>query len=247
MPGPYTPPQPHRAQAVRSVRGEARQRWRWRWLVPLLGLLPVVAVAVLASGIGLLRTGSTPAPTAPLAGGSVATPAPTVAPLATATASTSSAAAAAPTAAANQSVSGSTPMANSAGATPTTSAEKVATATAQTGSRTAASSSDGGPFVAYRVQPGDTVRFVAQVYGVSTASIAQASGLQNADLVRPGQVLTVPTRPGWLYRVQPGETLDQIAARTGIASQTILSASGLTMASVGDVVLIPDAAAAQSK
>src|SRR5205807_4128753 len=122
VPGPYTPPQPHRAQAVRSVRGEARQRWRWRWLVPLLGLLPVVAVAVLASGIGLLRTGSTPAPTATLAGGSVATP---VATLATATASPSGAPAAAPTAAPNQTVSGSTPPTNCAAATPTTSVKQV--------------------------------------------------------------------------------------------------------------------------
>ncbi len=103
------------------------------------------------------------------------------------------------------------------------------------------------PFVAYRVQPGDTVRFIAQAYGVSPASITQASGLQNPDLLRIGQVLTIPAQPGWLYRVQPGETLDQISVRTGVAGPTILSASGLTAASVGDVILIPDQALAQSK
>jgi LysM repeat protein len=103
--------------------------------------------------------------------------------------------------------------------------------------------------VAYRVQPGDTVRFISQVYGVSAASIAQASGLQNADLIRAGQVLTIPAQPGWLYRVQPGETLDQISARTGISSMSIASASGLVAASVGpgDVILIPDALAIASK
>jgi LysM repeat protein len=82
---------------------------------------------------------------------------------------------------------------------------------------------------------------------VSPASIAQASGLQNPDLLRIGEVLTIPARPGWLYRVQPGETLDQISGRTGVASPTILSASGLSAASVGDVILIPDQALAQSK
>jgi len=105
------------------------------------------------------------------------------------------------------------------------------------------------PFRAYRVQPGDTVKFVAEMYGVSPASIAQASGLANADQLRVGQVLTIPTQPGWLYRVQPGETLDQISARTGVSSDAIASVSRLTVASVrpGDVILIPDPAAAKTK
>jgi spore germination protein len=99
------------------------------------------------------------------------------------------------------------------------------------------------------VQPGDTIRFIARTYGVSVASIAQASGLQNPDLVRVGQVLTIPAQPGWLYRVQPGETLDQIAARTGVSSTTIASASGLVAASAGPgtVILIPDQVLASSK
>ena len=50
------------------------------------------------------------------------------------------------------------------------------------------------------MQPGDTVKFVAQMYGVSPASISQASGLQNPDSLRIGQVLTIPSQPGWLYR-----------------------------------------------
>jgi LysM repeat protein len=104
--------------------------------------------------------------------------------------------------------------------------------------------------VSYRVQAGDTVKFIAQTYGVSAASVAQASGLRNPDLINIGQVLTVPAKPGWLYRVQPGETLDQIAARTGVGTDQIASASGLTAASVGagEVLLIPDLSpAGQSK
>ena len=109
--------------------------------------------------------------------------------------------------------------------------------------------SGAGLFRAYSVQPGDTVKFVADMFGVSPASVAQASGLKNADQLRVGQVLTVPIQPGWLYRVQSGETLDQIAARTGIPSAVILSASKLTTDSVGagDVILIPDQSAAGGK
>jgi LysM repeat protein len=95
------------------------------------------------------------------------------------------------------------------------------------------------------VQSGDTLRFIAQTYGVSVASIAQASGVRNPDVLRVGEVLTIPSQPGWLYRVQPGETLDQIAARSGVSSQRIASASGMTEASVrvGEVLLIPDTSA----
>jgi spore germination protein len=92
------------------------------------------------------------------------------------------------------------------------------------------------------VQPGDTVKSVAGVFGVSPASVSNASGLQNPDRLTVGQVLTIPNQPGYLYRVQPGETLDQIAARTGIAPDTIASVSQVTPSSLhpGDVLLIPD-------
>jgi LysM repeat protein len=87
------------------------------------------------------------------------------------------------------------------------------------------------------------------MFGVSPASVAQASGLRNPDKLRIGQVLTVPIQPGWLYRVQSGETLDQIAARTGVPSAVILSASKLPNDSVGpgDVILIPDQSAGVGK
>ena len=94
------------------------------------------------------------------------------------------------------------------------------------------------------MQPGDTIKLIAQNFGVSMASIAQASGLRNPDRLRVGQVLTIPNQPGWLYRVQPGETLDQIAARTGVRTDVIASASQLpgAMVHAGDVILIPERA-----
>jgi spore germination protein YaaH len=87
------------------------------------------------------------------------------------------------------------------------------------------------------------------MYGVSPASVAQASGLPNADRIRVGQVLTIPSHPGYLYRMQPGETLDQIATRTGVRSDVIASASllGNAPAKSGDVLLIPDIAWAGGK
>ncbi len=136
-------------------------------------------------------------------------------------------------------------MSQPAGAGATASGVTPAGAASQGSSIVAAT----GPFRAYAVQPGDTVKFVAQLYGVSPASISQASGLQNPDRLRIGQVLTIPSQPGWLYRVQPGESLDQIAARTGVPTAIIVSASKLATDSVrpGDVILIPDQSVAASK
>jgi LysM repeat protein len=85
------------------------------------------------------------------------------------------------------------------------------------------------------------VRQVAEAYGVSLASVINASALRNPDSLRVGQVLTIPSQPGYLYRVQPGETLDQIAARAGVSVDSIAAASQLTSTTVrgGEVLLIP--------
>jgi LysM repeat protein len=99
-----------------------------------------------------------------------------------------------------------------------------------------------GPFLAYQVKSGDTLRSISTTYGVSIAVIAKASGVANPNQLKIGQVLTIPKQPGWLYRVQDGETLDQIAQRNNLSTDAIASASGLTAASVqtGDLLLLPD-------
>jgi LysM repeat protein len=259
VPGPYTPPQPRRTQVVRSRRGVPITPWRWWWVVPAIGLVPVL-IAVLATQGAFTTQPRQAGP--PVAAGVAQSTAVTSAATPTSVPATNvqgqttgvsgSAATAAPTSVASTSVA-STSVASTSGASTSgapASPTAAPTATAVPTATTAATVSGGQPFVAYKVQPGDTVRFIAQTYGVSTASVAQASGLANPDLIRVGQVLTIPAKPGWLYRVQPGETLDQIAARTGVGSTQIASASGLTAASVGpgDVLLIPDqSVVAQSK
>lgn len=42
------------------------------------------------------------------------------------------------------------------------------------------------------VQQGDTLRGIARQVGVEFEEIARANGLQNADLIYPGQVLQIP-------------------------------------------------------
>jgi LysM repeat protein len=247
------------------MRNLLPQRWRRLWLVPLLGLVPVVVAVVLASEGRFGAPGGTPVASAPAATSTTvttalaATPVPNQAPAVQAQPAQSGAAdtPALAQATASQSTGTQSSAAQSAGTQATApQAARVGQASTVSGAITApaagnatTASSGTGLFRAYRVQPGDTVRFVAQMFGVSPASVAQASGLHNPDQLRVGQLLTVPSQPGWLYRVQPGETLDQIAARTGVASAIIRSASNLTIDAVrpGDVILIPDQLAARGK
>jgi LysM repeat protein len=244
--------------------------------VPAIGLLPVLVAVVLASeGVrlggpsgqpvasGALATSMTgaaqpavgagvpigPTPVAGLAGSNPTAGANGAQPNSTTTSQAAATRASDGTAqsqgtGAGASVNGTS--ATNAGVTTSSTSSSGGGTLARKGTAIAATS---GPFRAYTVQPGDTVKFVAQMYGVSAASISQASGLRNPDYLRVGQVLTIPAQPGWLYRVQPGESLDQIAARTGVSTAIIASASNLAPDAVraGDVVLIPDQAGAVSK
>ncbi len=46
--------------------------------------------------------------------------------------------------------------------------------------------------VTYEVQPGDTLSGIAAKYGVNDMDIARANGIENPDLIYPGQVFTIP-------------------------------------------------------
>ena len=252
MPGAYIPPQTRRTQAVRSVSGAPAQSRRRLWWLPLLGLVPVLLIGIAAASGFFGRPRSAPVASAPTSAAPTVRVGAAAALVATATATALSAQ---PTLAATTVATPARPTSTAVAAAPTATAARTATtattATAATSGGAAPPPSETTsvaattPYLAYRVQSGDTLRFIARMYGVSSASIAQASGLQDPDRIRVGQVLTIPSQPGWLYRVQPGETLDQIAARSGVATQTLASASGLTAASVapGQVLLIPDASA----
>lgn len=235
MPGPYQPSRQRAPQAQPTRRLTRRQVL---WLSPLVALLPIAVVlaanAVTQSGVG--------AGAGPAGGVAVATVPPAAAtPLAVvvgtetqAPAGVGAEAVAMPATGAATAPPAAAVVAGGATATAAGSATAVVAEPPPTQANP--------PYVAYTVQPGDTVASVAQRYGVPAASVAQASGLRDAGVLHPGQVLTVPRVAGWLYRVQPGETLDQIAARMGVPAEKIAEASSQQAASIrpGYVLLIPD-------
>src|SRR5690242_12533612 len=87
----------------------------------------------------------------------------------------------------------------------------------------------------YTVQPGDNLFRISLRFGVPLATLAQANGISNTNLIFVGQVLQIPAggtvpatpvpsapgatpQPGGQvgsYTVQPGDTLSRIAAKFG--------------------------------
>jgi len=94
----------------------------------------------------------------------------------------------------------------------------------------------------HTVEPGDTVRSIAETYGVSSETVLAANSLDNPDLLRIGQDLLVPSVDGALHTVRSGETLHDIAEAYGVSSDAVLSANSLTdpdLLRVGSVLVVP--------
>lgn len=87
---------------------------------------------------------------------------------------------------------------------------------------------------AYIVQPGDTMFFIAQRFGVSLdALIAANPQIPNPNLILPGQTVCVPTGAPpsdcppntFVYIVQPGDTMFFIAQRFGVSLNALIAAN----------------------
>jgi putative chitinase len=102
------------------------------------------------------------------------------------------------------------------------------------------------------VSPGDTLSAIAAAHGTTVEAIAQANGIENPDLIHPGQTLTVPdggssagsaSDPGQQYLIQSGDTLTAIAAAHGTTVDAIVQANGIENPDLihpGQTLTVPD-------
>lgn len=67
------------------------------------------------------------------------------------------------------------------------------------------------------VRSGEHLTSIAQKYGLTVSELARANKLRDQDLLRPGQRLQVPDKPGAFveHKVARGESLEVIARRHG--------------------------------
>jgi LysM repeat protein len=104
----------------------------------------------------------------------------------------------------------------------------------------------------HTVAAGENLYRIGLKYGISWVAIANANNLANPNILRVGQVLTLPgsTSPGptpspgteSTYVVQPGDNLYRIGLKFGISWVQIAEANGLVnpnVISVGDELKIP--------
>jgi membrane-bound lytic murein transglycosylase D len=76
------------------------------------------------------------------------------------------------------------------------------------------------------VQPGETLSRIAGRYGTTVTAVLAANSLRSADLIHPGQRLTIPARAGrTTHVVRSGETLAAIARRYGTTVRAIQHAN----------------------
>ena len=97
------------------------------------------------------------------------------------------------------------------------------------------------PQVVYTVQPGDTLWAIAVRYGVTVKAIVEANGIENPNLIYPGQRFVIPVGYA-LYTVRPGDTLWGIAQRYGTTVSALAQLNGIPNPNLiypGDVLKIP--------
>lgn len=113
--------------------------------------------------------------------------------------------------------------------------------------------------ITHTVQSGDTLSFLSELYGVPVAAIQEASNLEKADLLRVGQVVTIPLGVASpspavgreptaeatprTYVVQPGDNLTSIAIRFGTTVDELMALNGLDSADLlraGQELTVPE-------
>lgn len=97
--------------------------------------------------------------------------------------------------------------------------------------------------IQYVVQPGDSLWLIARKYGTTVAAIQKQNNL-TGDLIRVGQVLTIPVSgtPSYIeYTVKAGDSLWRIARQYNTTVQALMNLNGLTsdLLMIGQVLKVP--------
>ena len=95
----------------------------------------------------------------------------------------------------------------------------------------------------YRIRKNDNLWKIAKRFGVNHRLIIGINRIDDADLLKPGRYINIPTREGVYYRVMKGDTVAKIAARHGVEVSRILSHNGIRSGVIrpGQRLFIPDA------
>src|SRR5215468_7372687 len=99
------------------------------------------------------------------------------------------------------------------------------------------------------VQEGETVRGIANAYGLTSVSVMAANSMPNPDVLRVGQSLVIPPVDGVLHTVRAGDTLVAIATQYEVSAADIVAANAIESSdqlAIDDVLVIPGVDLAES-
>lgn len=95
----------------------------------------------------------------------------------------------------------------------------------------------------YVVQEGDTLGSIAEKYKITSNTIRWANGLENADMIHPGDQLFVLPVTGVKYKVKSGDNIEAVAKKYDAKVDEIIAFNELPANGAlkeGDEIIIPD-------
>ena len=112
-------------------------------------------------------------------------------------------------------------------------------------SETTTSSNPENDITYYTVQSGDTLSGIASSYGTTYRYLAEINGIENPNLIYPGQTLIIPKGQSRTYTVKSGDTLWDIASKClgrGSRYPEIKTFNGLTSDTIypGQTLKLPN-------
>ena len=96
----------------------------------------------------------------------------------------------------------------------------------------------------YIVRRGDTLKTIAEKFGLSTEALAWSNDLREPDKLMEGERLLVPSVPGVIHRGRPGDTPNSVAALYQVEVAKIISTNSLAapfLLRVDQHLLVPGA------
>ncbi|GAC1371935.1 MAG: hypothetical protein NVSMB39_6070 [Candidatus Saccharimonadales bacterium] len=94
----------------------------------------------------------------------------------------------------------------------------------------------------YVVANGDTLSGVANKFNITSSTLKWANNLDDADMIKPGQSLTILPVSGLIYTVSAGDTADSIASAYNANAAQILSFNNAEVKGLapGMKIIVPD-------
>ena len=107
----------------------------------------------------------------------------------------------------------------------------------------------GGQITVYTVHTGDTIGSIAQMFGVSKATIINANDLTKGQALTQGTILAIPPTSASVHTVKNGETLVSIAKQFKVKASDIAVYNDLDVEdtlATGTTIIIPDGDASET-